>query len=105
MHNVLRIVGLATVIVIGTAAPAFAHSRANASRPPANNDGAGGQGRLIYLDGQRMGLRHAERGSLLEGSRNQLHGRRADCRQGVLELDVELDAARHRHLQPPPRRG
>jgi hypothetical protein len=71
MRNVLRIVGLATAIVIGTATPAFAHSCANASRPPAKNDGAGGQGRWIYLDAANAWVFDMPNGgSLLEGSRH-----------------------------------
>jgi hypothetical protein len=80
MRKVLKLCALSLAIVIGSAAPALAHSCANVSRPVAKNDGAGGNGRWFYLpEANAWVFDMPNGGSLLEGSRH--------CTEGVPQAD------------------
>ena len=80
MRKLVRVGAIAAGILIGTAAPAFAHSCANVSRPAPTNGSAGGEGRWFYLaEAGAWVFDMPNEGSLLEGSRH--------CTQGVSQAD------------------
>jgi hypothetical protein len=80
MNKLIGVGVLAGAIVLASAAPAFAHSCANASRPPSTQGRAGGEGRWFYIAAAGAWVFDMPNdGSLLEGSRH--------CTEGVPQAD------------------